>query len=49
MRGMDEHGQIWTNMDNGKIEYFDADCADLRKDLEENRRRIPLIPRLISF
>ena len=25
MRGMDEHGQIWTDMDNGKIEYFDAD------------------------
>jgi hypothetical protein len=29
---MDEHGQIWTDMDNGKIKYFDADCADLRKD-----------------
>ena len=24
MKGMDEHGQIWTDMDNGKIEYFDA-------------------------
>ncbi len=32
---MDEHGQTWTDMDNGKIKYFDADCADcadLRKD-----------------
>ena len=32
---MDEHGQTWTDMDNGKIEYFDADCADyadLRKE-----------------
>jgi hypothetical protein len=46
---MDEHGQTWTNMDNGKIEYFDADYTDLGKDLEENRRRIPLIFRLISF
>ena len=25
---MDEHGQTWTDMDNGKIKYFDADCAD---------------------
>jgi len=37
MRGMDEHGQTWTDMDNGKIEYFDADYADytdLRKGVK---------------
>ena len=31
---MDKYGQTWTDMDNGKIKYFDADCADLRKGIK---------------
>ena len=38
IEGRDEgYGRTWTDMDNGKIEYFDADCADyagLRKGVK---------------